>query len=119
MKNVTVFVPAKAKTIGGNKTVKVGTGEYKEGYFGPEEVMKSEQKWEQSGWSDREMDGFQLQEDIQIALNDLNNDGFEVISVSPVTSGNYKCERGTPSNGGSYGYGFSYTEGMLIIAKKA
>ncbi|WP_217704558.1 hypothetical protein [Pseudoalteromonas sp. McH1-7] len=120
MRNITVFVPAKPKPIGKNKTVKVGTGQYKDGFFGQKEITTKEEKWEQTGWSDKEIDGYQLQEDLQVAINDLNNDGFEVVSVSPITSGNYNWEKGPQGNigGYGYGYGYSYTEGMLIVAKK-
>jgi hypothetical protein len=112
MKNITVFVPAKFKPISKKKDVEVGTGIHKMG----EELTEIHNKWIQIGWSGREIDGFQLQKDVQKALYELNTDNFEVVSVSPVTSGSYKGNRDGYSG---YGCGYSYTEGMIIIARKA
>ncbi len=59
------------------------------------------------------IDGEQLNDDLQIVLEALNNDGYSIVSVTPITSGkdNYR-------NGVGYGYGYSYTEGLIVVAKK-
>ncbi len=88
-----------------------------------------EERWEQTGWSDCEIDGGQLAENLQSAISNLNEDGYEVISVSPIESGkyDYKYDYKTHSMGASggagygygYGYGFSHTEDLTIIARKS
>lgn len=126
MINKVVFVAAKFKPIGKVKTVKVPTGEKKKGIFGGEkDVMVKEKNWEQTGWSDCEIDGGLLSENLQVAILNLNEEGYEVVSVTPVTSAKYDYkwnqQKGASQWGGSgfgYGYGYSYTEGLTIVAKK-
>ncbi len=57
------------------------------------------------------VDGNSLAIEIQKACNDLVDSGYQVTQVMPVSSGgnNYK-------NGVGYGYGFSYTSGVIIVA---
>ena len=125
--NKVVYVEAFFKPVGKNVTVKVPTGETKKGLFGGEkEVTRKEEKWQQTGWSDREIDGGRLAQDIAKATAQLNSEGFDVIAVESVISGayNYSYELKFPQgvNGGAgygYGYGYSYTEGVTIIAKKS
>lgn len=126
--NKVVYVKAFFKPLGNYKTVEVPTGETKKGFFGGEkQVYKKEFKWVQTGWSDREIDGERLADDIASAVKELNNQGYEVVSINSVMSGNYyyKCEKegmstfGSTTSGGwgyGYGYGYSYTEGVIIIA---
>ena len=125
--NKVVYVRAHFKAIGKEVTVKVPTGETKKGFFGGEkEVVEKKQEWQQTGWSDREIDGERLSRDIEEAIGKLNAAGYEVIAVQGVTSGayNYKWDRYSVSVSGgaatcySYGYGYSYTEGVTIIAKR-
>jgi len=59
-------------------------------------------------WSDSEVDGESLNNDIGQAVRQLNIDGYEVLSMMPVTSGRFQDDS----------YGFSYTEGVTIVAKK-
>jgi len=126
MMNKIVYVEAKFKPVGKVKTVKVPTGEKKKGFFGGDkDVMTKEKRWEQTGWSDCEVDGGLLAEDLHAAIANLNDEGYEVVSVAPVTSGKYDYRweehRGGNSHGGSgygYGYGFSYTEGFTIVGKR-
>ena len=125
--NKVVYVKAKFKPIGKEVTIKVPTGETKKGLFGGEkEVTVKKQEWQQTGWSDREIDGARLSEDIDQAVTKLNQEGYEVVTIQPITSGAYnytwgEYSRGTmnaPSTCYSYGYGYSFTEGVTIIAKK-
>lgn len=125
--NKVVYVEAFFKPIGKVKTVKVATGEKAKGFFGGEkDVMRKEERWEQTGWSDSEIDGFRLAEDVGNAVGALNREGYEVVSVSDVTSGRYNWKYETSGGAGAsggwgygYGYGYSITEGVMIIARKA
>ena len=124
--NKIVYVKAKFKPIGKEVTVKVPTGETKKGLFGGEkEVTVKKQEWQQTDWSDCEIDGECLSNDINTAVEKLNREGYEVIAVQPITSGAYSYKRdkysshlNTADTCYSYGYGYSYTEGVTIIAKK-
>jgi hypothetical protein len=75
------------------------------------------------GRSDCQIDLVQLEE-LNTAIKELNTDGYEVVSVTPITSGQYDSHfsegNGFKKKGmkGSYGYGYSYTEGLIITAKR-
>jgi hypothetical protein len=107
-------------------TKEVPTGEKKKGVCGGEkDVTQKVTEWQQTGYSDRWVDGERLSVDISNAVAKLNEEGYEVVSVTPLTSGeyNYKWELHTGGvnlggGGYGYGYGYSYTEGVTIIAKK-
>ena len=119
-------MPSYFKPIGKEVTKKVPTGEKKTGLFGGEkDVTKTVRVWQQTGYSDRWIDGERLANDIAEAVSRLNDEGFEVVSLTPITSGEYKYQwnqqDGGDNWGGSgygYGYGYSYTEGVTIVAKK-
>lgn len=125
--NKVIYVKAHFKPIGKEVTVKVSTGETKKGFLGGiKEVTVKEREWQQTGWSDCEIDGEGLSNDINSAVEVLNKEGYEVIAIQPITSGayNYRWDNYSTSNNGSaatcysFGYGYSYTEGVTIIAKK-
>lgn len=119
--NKVVYVSSYGKPIGKNVTKKVSTGETKQDFFGDEQqITKKVTEWEQTGCSDCQIDGERLSKDIQLAIEQLNNDGYEVVTVTSITSGNYNYKTtGTGHHGDSgYGYGYSYTEGVTIIGKK-
>ena len=124
--NKVVYVETFFKPTGKVTTVKVPTGEKTRGFFGGEKnVLRKEEKWEQTGWSDCEIDGARLAKDVAAAITELNDQGYEVVTVSDVTSGRYnwayKTSGGPGANGGwgyGYGYGYSITEGVMIVAKK-
>ena len=127
--NKVVYVNAFFKPIGKNVTVKVPTGETKKGFFGADkEVVTKETQWKQTGWSDKEIDGQRLANDINSAIEQLNKEGYEVVTIDSIISGTYSYNwdrygRASTHSGGadscySYGYGYSYTEGVTIIAKK-
>lgn len=126
--NKVVYIPAYFEPVGINKTVKVPTGEKKKGFFGGEkDVTKKETQWEQTGWSDCRVDGERLANDLAEVVDGLNNDGYEVVSVTPVTSGSYdwKYEVGSGGAGNNgyggygYGYGYSFTNSLIVTAKKS
>jgi len=134
----TVFVQAFGEPVFGHdyKTVKVPTGEKKRSIFGDEkEITKKEYRRVQTGTSDSQIDGVRLANDIDAATTALQNEGYEVLTITPVMSGKYAyhVEPGSiessvgflrdgykVSGKGSwaYGYGYSYTEGVLITARK-
>jgi len=124
-KNKVIFVQAYFAPIGKEQVVKVPTGEKKKGFLGGEsDVTRNEKKWVQTGFSDRQIDTTRLTKDLQEAIEKLNKEGYEVVSVTEVTSGaynwSYKDSNGMNSGGGyGYGYGYSYTDGLMVVAQKA
>lgn len=114
--NKSIFVPAKFKPLGKIRAVKVETGKTKKRIFGGEKaVTKKEDQWVQTGVSDTEIDGEALAVDVNSVIESMNSDGFEVVSVTSVMSGRYMW-RGVYQ--GWFGFGFSVTEGMLVVFKK-
>lgn len=106
--NRTVYVPALFKEIREPRTVQVPGG--KRGFLGHERT--TEEQWVSERYSDCEIDGERLQQDVQQEVNRLNEEGYDVISLVPVESGAYNW---SPEG---YSYGYSYTEGVIILARK-
>lgn len=74
---------------------------------------------EQKGWSDCEIDGERLAEDIAGAIEQLNSAGFDLHSVENIVSGRYNSDYSTTEKSSyGWGYGFSFTEGVIVIGKK-
>ena len=78
-------------------------------------VYGEEKYWEHKSFSDTENDGEKFNRLIEEAVAKLDNEGFKVISVTPVVSGKYSY--GAMIEGG-YGFGYSYTSGVTILAQK-
>lgn len=120
--NRVVVVEAHFKQIGKYVTKKVPTGEVKPGLFGGDkQVMKSVSVWQQTGISDCEIDVIRLNNDIAEAVEILNREQYEVISITPITSGKYDYSYRAAlieAKGYGYGYGYSHTEGVIILAKQ-
>jgi hypothetical protein len=126
--NKTVYVNANFARTGQYRTVQVPTGEVKKGLLGGEKpIMREEQQWVETGTSDCIVDGPRLAEDIDQAVIEINNEGYEVVSIMPVISGRYnyayqangaRLDNHCAGGGYGYGYGYSYTEGVVIIARK-
>lgn len=122
--NTVRYIKARFKPVGKEVAVQVATGEKKKGLFGAEkEVMRKEKQWQQTGWSDREIDGEQLAADLAAASETLNREGYDVVSVTAITSGRYDsrdmhCGGQYGGGSGGYGYGYSYTEGLVVTAVK-
>ena len=125
--NKVVYVPAFFEPVGKNKTIKVPTGEKKKGLFsGEKDVTRKEIQWEQTGWSDCRVDDERLANDLKEIVVALNNEGYEIVSVTPVTSGSYdwkyQVKTGGSGNNGyggyGYGYGYSFTSSLIVTAKK-
>ena len=134
--NKVIYVKAHFAPVGKNVKIKVPTGETKKGFFGGEkEVTRKETRWEQTGFSDKKIDGERLAEDLQIAVSKLNDEGYSITQVTPVISGEYDYKyqaqgvtsspriliEGEAVSGGAsfgYGYGYSYTDSLVIVAEK-
>lgn len=72
--------------------------------------------------SDSLVDAERLSQDIAAAVQALNDEGYEVQSVTPVTSGKYDFApihgSGSVFESGGYGYGYSFTQGVTIIGRR-
>ena len=132
MKSVWVEAPFKEEGRWKTEKVKVGTTVKKieKGLFIKKlvdevvPVCEEQQIWEVLNRSDCEIDGRKFSENINQAIAELETEGYEVVSVTPVTSGRYKYYYEHPPliyvrERGSFGwgYGFSYTEGVNILAR--
>jgi hypothetical protein len=72
-----------------------------------------EYRREQVGWSDCVIDGERLQADLQTAIEKLNSEGYDVLSITAIQSGRH----GKGIEGGSaWGYGYGLTEGVIVLA---
>jgi len=101
----------------------VETGEVEKLRFGRGEraVTRKEMQWVQTGVSDCVIDGTRFARNIQAAIEELNKEGYEVVTVTMTTSGQYDWRQklsNNPAGGYGWGYGFSYTSGANIIAKR-
>jgi|TARA_B100000745_G_scaffold139998_1_gene91408 hypothetical protein len=103
----TVFIKSKFIKVSEQKTI---CREDADSLWGGKSKRKEDVEYElHYEYSDCFVDGEQLSIDVNRAIEDLIGKGLTVISITPVTSGQY----GSSLNSG---YGFSYTEGMLIAA---
>jgi hypothetical protein len=117
------FVKAQFAVIGKTETVDVPTGEKKK-FLGIEtNVTRKEKRWIETGYSDSVIDGERFAKDVDEAVNKLSAEGFAIVSITPVTSGHWGANHGTKTIDHGvptdwYAYGFSYTEGVLVVAQK-
>lgn len=127
--NKVIYIEAPFKPILEDISVSIPTGEVKRGLFGGEkEVTRKERKLVQTGVSDSKIDGKTLSVSIDQAISELNNEGYDIISITPITSGSYDYREISSSvrvmggtemmDGGAWGYGFSFTSGVLLLGKK-
>ena len=122
--NKIIFVQAYFKPLYKKDTVKVPTGEIKKGLLGGEkQVTRKEKHMKQTGYSDCHIDAERLSQDVSMATESLNAEGYNVTAITPITSGEYDFSwsesLGGHQEGGSgygYGYGYSYTTGVMILA---
>lgn len=132
----TIFIPATFKEITELSEIKIETGEVKKNWLGVEKkVYKTSYSPKVIGYSDKEIDGNKLSENVNKEIIKWEEKGFRVISIVPITSGsyNYQYDNSKISSrervfgntekiegGGSYGfgYGYSYTEGVLICMEQ-
>ncbi|MGS0682116.1 hypothetical protein ACVBIL_13225 [Shewanella sp. 125m-7] len=91
-----------------------------------EEVWAAKPKKSEFEYSTCKIDSERLNNDLQLAIETLNNDGYKVVQITPVTSGDFAFRdhfsdphflgNGVSTEGG-YGYGFSYTDSLIILAE--
>ena len=87
-------------------------------------IFAEQREWVATGVSDCEIDGEKFSKDIGAAIEALEDEGFELLTITPILSGSYKYDfeapvinsRDRPSYG--WGYGFSYTSGVTIVARR-
>ena len=82
------------------------------------ERVQNAQTEEEIRLSDCMVDGSKLALDVQDKIDSLTVQGFKVKNIIPITSGSYEFYKNMFSTNG-FGYGFSYTEGLLIYAERA
>jgi hypothetical protein len=120
-----IFVRAKFLPEYKQKTVEEPTGETRRGFFGGEKPVTRKVKTQvMTGYSDCRIDGSALAADIEAAAQQLLQDGFEIMAITPVLSGAYNYDTNQETSamfhyawGWGYGYGYSYTEGVVITAR--
>jgi hypothetical protein len=115
VKNKVVFVKAHFRPLYGKPGILKAV-------FGSNQlgtILEIPKGFEQKGWSDCQIDGERLADDISKSINKLETDGFEVVNISNINSGSYKSDYSS-SDRSSYGwgYGFSISEGVLITVNK-
>ncbi|ABZ77849.1 hypothetical protein Shal_3302 [Shewanella halifaxensis HAW-EB4] len=91
-----------------------------------EEMWAAKPKTSDFEYSTCKIDSERLNNDLQQAIEALNTDGYKVQQITPVTSGDYAFKdhfsdphllgNGVSTEGG-YGYGFSYTDSLIILAE--
>ena len=106
--NKTIFIQAFHKKLWKEEVTDVPTGEVRKGLFGREKPVQEKQtEHVHVGFSDCEIDGSRLASDVQSAIEQFQAEGFELVSLAPVLSGNR-----------ANGYGYSFTEGFIMISQK-
>ena len=121
----TVFVDAYHSQEYKQETYEEPTGEVKTGLLGRQvEVKEKKTRWVPTGnYSDRRIDGGRLANDLETALAQLDADGYDVVAVTPVTSGRYGWQEYSRSAhtaaNTAVSWGFSVTEGFMITARKS
>jgi hypothetical protein len=112
----TIFVSSKFKKT--QERFSENKGQSESLWLGKSDIPKDDIKYEPNHkYSDCLVDGHRLSVETGEAIKKLGEEGFRVVNISPITSGSYEVFSGLAANS-SFGYGFSYTEGVLICAEK-
>ena len=116
--NKVVFINAYFVPVGEEKEIVVDTGEKKSGFLGTEtSITRKEKKWTQTGFSKSIIDTKRLTEDLNVTVENLNKEGYEVVTVTNVISGEFDYDNYSGTR--TYGYGYSYTDGLMVVGRKA
>ncbi len=68
--------------------------------------------------SETEINSDQLTIDVENTCNELAEQGYRVINITPILRGAHRHRLvGTSKRGGGYGFGYSVTSGMMITAE--
>lgn len=130
-----IFIEAQFCDMYAEESVEVPTGETKKTFFGEKKITRTEKQEVYKGKSICKIDGKKLSEDLEATLSKLEKEGYEILSITPVLSGNFdyayeplninssarilkETEKISGSGGYGFGYGYSYTQGLIVIAKK-
>ena len=119
----TVWVQAHFMKKGTWEEYEEVTGEKTKSLFGKKAVTEKKKRWvELDEYGNTRRDGQRLAQDIESVLNRLETEGFEIVSATPVESGEYSCQEF--GRGGQFGantcasWGYSFTEGILVTARR-
>ncbi len=115
MKTICQYIKATPKSTGHHITQEIGTGRYEKTLFGKKEITETKKELKRTGSSDCKVDGSMLTQHLQELVDKLDKHGYRVISVTPVISGAYDV-KSVGVHGGA-GFGFSYTEGLIVVAE--
>jgi hypothetical protein len=120
--NKIVYVPTHFTDRGNYETVKVPTGKTETGLFGIERnVIREEERFVKTGVSDCDINGKRLAEEVAEAVALLNREGYEVVAITPITTGRHHSEVLTEfvqGIEGGLGYGYSFTKGVIITGRR-
>jgi hypothetical protein len=118
--NRIVHVPAYFAPITEEKVANIPTGEKTRDLFGLVELDRTRPKRQrvQTGWSDCTVDDARLAEDMANEIAALNEEGYEIVAVVPITSGYHHGSAEIVTGTYGYGYGYSYTSGVILVAKE-
>jgi len=62
------------------------------------------------GFSDCAVDGFAVAKQLEETINPYLAQGYELFSITPITSGNWSA---------AASYGYSFTEGVVVVLKQS
>jgi len=131
-----IIVPVQMDESYETRTLRRQTGtrtvQKSKGLLNPEKVTKEEPVYEYveeslpTGQpSDTNPASAIVGEAVEAACNDLAKDGYGIISITPILRGVHGHEisqgvlkKGTGITGHSFGFGYSVTDSILIIAKR-
>ncbi|MGO9389023.1 hypothetical protein, partial [Rhodoblastus sp.] len=68
-------------------------------------------------YSDTNIDIAKFAKEIEDVCNKFYADGYDVVSTIDVIEGNYSFDDGTGEAKAAYGYGYSVTDGVVILFK--
>lgn len=121
MNNRVVYVEAHFLPVGEYRNERIPTGEIKESWFGKTEETRTVRKFHQTGYSDSAIDAKRLAGDVAQVVGELNEGGYEVVSVTPITSATHNHGEVCTAFGnieGGFGYGYGFTTGVMIVARQ-
>lgn len=120
--NRIVYVPAHFVEQGRYEKVEVPTGKSETGMFGIKRpITRTEERFVKTGSSDCDIHAARLADDLSKAVAQLNHDGYEVVTITPITTGRHHAEVLTEFGQGiegGLGYGYSFTKGLIITARR-
>lgn len=105
------------------RTVKVGTKSVtktkgvfsKTNYEEEEPILEEKEIYEPTGkYSTTDIDVVDLKDKMNQVCNDLENDGYDILTITPINSGVYDYGH---YNGNGFGYGYGVTDTVMITGK--